>query len=275
MTESSVEQVADAVIRRCGDDPFELAVILGSGLGTLVEKAEAVGIFPYKDYACLQAPVISGHPGQLVAGRLAGRRALLFQGRLHLYQGLSAREASVPVRLAHRLGCRKLLLTNAAGGICADYRPGDFMYIADHLNFMGDNPLRGMEGDPFVDLSTLYRQEFYSSLQAWAATRELRLHRGVLAALQGPSYETPAEIRALVRLGADAVSMSTVPEAIMAACLGLEVVGISLIANPAAGLAASALNHREVLATADSGAAAFNALVAHLIGLWFADSPPE
>ena len=273
MSDPGLEQLAQEVVRRCGSEPYELAIVLGSGLGALAESVETAASFPYRDYACLRAPGVTGHAGRLVAGRFAGRRVLLFQGRLHLYQGLSAREATVPVRLAHRLGCPKLLLTNAAGGIHGDYRPGDFMYISDHLNFMGDNPLRGEGGDPFVDLSALYRQDLYLPLRAWAGTRGVRLHRGVLAALQGPSYETPAEVRALALLGADAVSMSTVPEAIMARYLGLEVVGISLIANPAAGLATSPLNHREVLAVAGGGARGFIDLAGHLIDRWCSEMP--
>jgi len=263
-----MEHLAADVFRRCGDEPFELAIILGSGLGSLADLVENGLFFPFDDYACLRAPAISGHAGQLIAGRLFGRRVLLFQGRLHLYQGFSAHEVSITVRLAHRLGCRKILLTNAAGGIGGDYQPGDFMYIADHLNFMGDNPLRGAGGDPFVDLSTLYNQQFYPALSAWSESHGVRLHRGVLAALQGPSYETPAEVRALARLGGDAVSMSTVPEAIMACSLGFDVVGISLIANCAAGMSSEPLNHRDVLEIGRKSAERFTALTSFLVPLW-------
>jgi purine-nucleoside phosphorylase len=269
---AEIQDVAEAVRRQAGAEPFALAVVLGSGLGTLVEEADPLGVFPMPGLLPSSAHQVAGHAGRLVAGTLDGRRLLFFQGRHHLYEGLTARQVAMPVRIAHELGCRRLLLTNAAGGVNEEFRPGDFMLIADHLNLLGDNPLRGERRDPFVDLSTLNRQEFFPSLLEFARQQNIRLHRGVLAALPGPSYETPAEIRALRMLGADAVSMSTVPEAIMGRYLGLEVAGLSLIANAGAGLASAPLSHEEVLASGQRGAFQLALLVRRLIALWLSTS---
>ncbi len=266
--DSEVRDIVAAVRQQAGEAPFEVAIILGSGLGGLAEQAEACAVLPYRDFPCFPAGEVAGHTGQLVAGVLQGRRTLLFQGRQHLYQGYSARQVTVPVRIAHALGCRKLLLTNASGGVNETFAPGDFMLISDHLNFLGDNPLRGERRDPFVDLSDLYQTSFFPELQQFAARCGCTLHRGVLAALSGPSYETPAEIRALRLLGADVVSMSTVPEAIMARYLRLEVVGLTLIANAAAGCTAAPLSHEEVLDAGRRGAAHFAQLVLQLLSLW-------
>jgi len=266
---AEIQEVAETVRRQAGEEPFALAVVLGSGLGTLAEEADPLGVFPYAGFAAFPpAQQVAGHAGRLVAGYLEGRRILFFQGRHHLYEGLTARQVAVPVRIAHELGCRRLLLTNAAGGVNEEFSAGDFMLIADHLNLLGDNPLRGERHDPFVDLSTLYQQEFFSPLLEFARQQNIRLHRGVLAALPGPSYETPAEVRALRMLGADAVSMSTVPEAIMGRYLGLEVAGLSLIANAAAGLTSTPLSHEEVLASGQKGASQLALLVRRLIALW-------
>ncbi|MEJ2201613.1 MAG: purine-nucleoside phosphorylase [Desulfuromonadaceae bacterium] len=214
------------------------------------------------------AAQIEGHAGCLLGGRFQGWNILLFQGRYHLYQGLDARQVTVPVTLAHALGCRRLLLTNASGGISEALNPGDFMFVADHINLLGDNPLRGEVVNPFVDLSRLYHRALFDPLQDWARQQEMVLRQGVLAALPGPSYETPAEIRMLQRLGADAVSMSTIPEAIMGKYLGMEVVALALIANKAAGFSSSPLEHQEVLQAGIRSSADFLRLVRRLIGLW-------
>ncbi len=251
-----------------GDDDFDLAVILGSGLGTLVEDIEHPVTVDYHQIPGFPSDVIAGHAGRLVAGVLEGWRVLVFQGRFHLYQGYDARQASLPVRLAHSLGCRRILLTNAVGGVNPSFRVGDFMVICDHINLMGDNPLRGEKVHPFVDLCGLYRQSFFPRLSEYAAKESIGLHSGVLAALMGPSYETPAEIRFLQKMGADAVSMSTVPEAIMARYLGMDIAGLSLITNPAAGIAPSGLSHDEVLAAGKDSAETFTFLARELIQIW-------
>jgi len=270
-----IQPVVEAVRRQAGEEPFALAIVLGSGLGALVDQADPLAILPYTEFSAFPPSCVAGHAGRLVAGLLDGRRILFFQGRHHIYEGLTARQVAVPARIAHALGCCKLLLTNAVGGVNSEFHPGDFMLIADHLNFLGDNPLRGERENPFVDLSNLYRQDFFPELLDFARKQGIRLHRGILAALPGPSYETPAEIRALRLLGADAVSMSTVPEAIMGRYLGLEVVGLSLVTNAAAGLAPSRLSHEDVLASGRQRAEQLAVLVRHLLGLWMSATPHQ
>ncbi len=211
---------------------------------------------------------MSGHGGRLVLGELGGKRVALFQGRFHLYEGYTARKASISVRLAHALGCRRILLSCAAGGVRAGFQPGDFMIVEDHLNLMGDNPLRGEREAPFVDLTGLYRHDVGRQLQTVAEKEKIRIHRGVLAALVGPSYETPAEIRMVERLGGDAVSMSIVPEAIMARYLGIEVCAIAFISNLAAGRSSEILDHRDVLARGRQGGRHFCALACRLLENW-------
>jgi purine-nucleoside phosphorylase len=260
--------IAEFLGQRLGAADFDMAVILGSGWGSLADQAEAAVYVEYRDIPGFSHVQIEGHAGRLVAGRFHGWKVLFFQGRYHLYQGFDACQVTLPVRVAAALGCRRLLLTNAAGGINGAYRVGDFMYIEDHLNLTGDNPLRGEPLHPFVDLCGLYRQSFFAPLQSFAHQQGVTLHRGVLAALMGPSYETPAEIRMLQRLGADAVSMSTVPEGIMGRYLGMEVVALSLIANLAAGLSPGRLDHQDVLRSGASGAANFLELTRRLMHLW-------
>lgn len=268
MVEKEITEGADEIRRLTGSEKFDLAVILGSGLGGLADQVEDALAVPFRNFPLFPPPTVPGHTGELVAGTLDGWRVLLFKGRHHIYEGYNARQVTVSVRLAHSLGCKRLLLTNAVGGINGSYRPGDFMYVADHINLMGDNPLRGETENPFIDLAHLYDQSFFPSLQEYALSHGIGLHRGVLAALPGPSYETPAEIRMLERLGADAVSMSTVPEAIMGKYLGFEVAALSFVSNAAAGLAKIPLTHAEVLEAGRRGAEHFSRLVRHLILLW-------
>jgi len=251
-----------------GGEGFDLAIVLGSGLGALADEVEAVVSVPFRNLPCFPPATVPGHAGSLAAGVLDGWRVLLFNGRHHIYEGYDARQVTASVRLAHFLGCGRLLLTNAVGGINDGYRVGDFMVISDHLNLLGDNPLRGHTENPFVDLTRLYDLSFFPALLNYARSRGIGLHQGVLAALPGPSYETPAEIRMLQRLGADAVSMSTVPEAIMGKYLGMEVAGLSFVSNAAAGLATSPLTHAEVLEAGRRGAEHFSSLVRRLLLQW-------
>lgn len=257
---------------RLGEEPFSLAVILGSGLGAAADLGTSLGEFAYGDLPGLSPARVPGHAGRLVAADCWGQRTLFFLGRSHLYEGHDARTVAAPVRAAHALGCRRLLLTNAVGGIRPGLEPGDFLFVNDHLNLLGDNPLRGERRDPFVDLSRLYRRDLYPSLAARAANRGIRLASGVLAACPGPSYETPAEVVMLERLGADVVSMSTVPEAIMGAYLAMEVVALSLVTNFAAGRAPTPLSHDEVLAIGAAAQPRFRGLLEDLLQLW---NPPR
>lgn len=265
--EEDLSFLCRAVRGRVGEAPA-LAIVLGSGLGPLVDCLEAAVGFDYRDFSCFPPLEIAGHRGRLVLGRLDGVPVVVFQGRFHCYQGLSARQAALPARIAHALGAPRLLLTNAVGAINPAYRTGEFMYVTDHLNFLGDNPLKGQPGNPFVDLGRLYCRQYHGPLSAWGETEGIRVHQGVLAVMPGPSYETPAEIQALNRLGADAVGMSGVPEAIMAHYLALEVVCLSFVSNAAAGLSPTALSHGEVLDAAATRADAFCRLVRRLCALW-------
>lgn len=256
------------VEREAGPEPFSTAIILGSGLACGVELGRVLAEIDYQELPGLPAAKVAGHGGRLVAAECYGERTLFFVGRSHLYEGHDARTVAAPVRASHALGCRRLILTSAVGGIRAGFEPGDFLFVTDHLNLLGDNPLRGERRSPFVDLCNLYRRDLFPILASRAAHHAIRLHSGVLAACLGPSYETPAEISMLERLGADAVSMSTVPEAIMGAYLKMEVVALSLVSNYAAGRAPDPLSHDEVLAVAAAGRAKFLLLLAALLELW-------
>ncbi len=273
MAPSEVTPLLTAINAAAGSEPFELAIILGSGLGALADQVETAAVLAYADYDCFPPLAVAGHAGRLVVGRLDDLRVLVFAGRFHLYQGLTALQAGLPVRIAHRLGCRRLLLTNAAGGIDPELVPGHFLFIEDHLNLLGDNPLRGLRENTFLDLSTLYARRFWPELSAFAVRAGIPLRSGVLAAVPGPSYETPAEVRALRLLGAAAVGMSTVSEAILGRYLGMEVAGLSFIANRAAGLAGGPLSHEEVLAAARDGGMGLAELIRELCRLWQRTGP--
>jgi purine-nucleoside phosphorylase len=267
MLEHAVRRIRNSA----AEQSFDLAVVLGSGLGALAEEVIGTSL-TYQELG-LPGAAIAGHAGRLCAGRLGDCRVLVWAGRYHLYEGYKAQQVVQPIRISQALGCRRLLLTCAAGGIHEDYLPGDVMYVADHLNFLGDNPLQGCSTPNFLDLSRLYDPSCYDSLAAWATERGMRLRRGVLAALPGPSYETPAEIRALRVLGADAVSMSTIPEAIEGASLGMQVVALAFIANRAAGLSPTPLQHAEVLAAGAASASRFTDMASQLIDSWMKIPP--
>jgi len=246
----------------------DLALVLGSGLASaagLLEDPITIGYCELPDFAAVG---VVGHAGRLHCGRLSGRTLLLFEGRYHCYEGYNAWQVTAPVRLAAALGCSKILLTNAAGGIDDRMNPGDFMLVTDHLGMFGENPLRGREERQFLDLGSLYRHDFYDPLKEILQQQGVLLHAGPLAWMIGPSYETPAEIRLLKMAGAAAVSMSTVPEAIVARRYGLEIVALSFISNLAAGLSQQTLDHEEVLDAAETAAPSLNVLVRSLLDFW-------
>ncbi|EAT16224.1 purine-nucleoside phosphorylase [Desulfuromonas acetoxidans] len=259
--------------RLAGVAPCETAIILGSGWSSWAENLVIECSLDYSEVFRTQENSIAnvpGHAGKLHVATWGECRLLVFQGRFHLYQGLTAAQVSQTAQLAHAMGTQRLVLTNAVGGIAPELMAGSFVIIKDHLNFQGDNPLRGLSPSPFIDLCNLYCTDFYPDLKIWADQQGIALHRGVLAAVVGPSYETPAEIRALERLGADVVSMSMVPEAIMARYLGLEVVGLSLVTNPAAGLSTDPLQHQEVLQCGQDAQAHSSLLLDQLLSYWTA-----
>lgn len=227
-----------------------VALILGSGLGKLADDFQDAQSFPYKDIPEFPVSTVEGHAGQLVVGTIEGVEVVAMQGRFHYYEGWELEDVTLPVRVFKRLGCDTIFVTNSSGGINPDYRAGDLMLISDHINLTGVNPLRG-HNDPrlglrFPDMSAAYDRELRRLAIETARDLKQQLHIGVYAGVQGPSYETPAEISMLRRLGGDAVGMSTVPEVIVASHAGLRVLGISCITNAAAGISDTPLNHEEV-----------------------------
>ena len=223
------------------------AIVLGSGLGM---AAEALGIEAEVSYSAIPGlpdSKVPGHSGRFALARVDGRPVLIAQGRSHLYEGLSAREITAGVRFMSGIGVKRLVLTNAAGTLNPAFAPGQFMLLTDHINLMGTTPLLG--GPHFHDMSEVYSKRLRAVFQGAARDTGITLHEGVYAAMLGPQYETPAEIRMLRALGADAVGMSTVPEAIQARALDMEVAGISILTNWAAGMQAQPLNHAEVVET--------------------------
>jgi purine-nucleoside phosphorylase len=236
-------QIPDA-LRESG---AKLAIVLGSGLGPFAESLEHEAVVPYGEVPGLPVSRVPGHAGRFVVAKMAGRPILIAQGRVHLYEGWEAKDVTQAVRLMHAIGVKTLVLTNAAGTVNADFPPGDWMMLSDHINLTGRTPLHG--GANFFDMSEVYDKALRSVFRENAARLGLKLHEGVYAAMPGPQYETPAEIRMLKILGADAVGMSTVPEAIQARALGLRVAAFSCLTNWGAGLSQAALSHEEVTET--------------------------
>lgn len=254
--EDRIATAAVEVRARLGGFAPDTAMILGSGLGGLADAlADAVAI-PYDAVPGLPRPSVAGHAGRLVAGRLGRRRVLALQGRVHAYESGDASGMAVALGLVARLGCRDLILTNAAGSLRAEVGPGSVAMIADHINLNPLNPLVGASGDGrFVDMVDAYDPGLRARFHAIAAHKRLPLAEGVYMWFLGPSFETPAEIRAARALGADLVGMSTVPEVILARALGLKVAAFSLVTNLAAGMGGAELSHAHTLAHAASGAA--------------------
>ena len=244
------------------------AIILGSGLGGLAERIGGAVRIPYRDIPGFAEPSVVGHAGELIHGTLGGREVLALAGRFHMYEGHEAGHSAFPVRVVQALGARTLLLSNAAGGIRRTFAPGQLMVVADHLNLMFRNPLIGaaVSGDErFPDMSDPYDPALRRQLHDVARTLGIRLEEGVYAGLLGPSYETPAEVRMLERLGADAVGMSTVPEVIVARAMGMRCAAVSCITNPAAGISPHLINHEEVIEVTRHAAADFERLIEELV----------
>jgi purine-nucleoside phosphorylase len=237
---------AEVLPKAVRDYQPEWGIVLGSGLGRLVDEVDAILSLPYEEITGMPVSTAPGHTGRFVFGRLAGCRVVMAQGRVHLYEGRTAEEVTATVRFMENLGVRRLLLTNAAGTLNPNFAPGSWMMLNDHLNLTGTSPLLG--GANFIDMSAVYTPALRTRFSAAAREESLTLHEGVYAGLVGPQYETPAEVRMLRVLGADAVGMSTVLEAIQARALGMEVAGFSCLTNWAAGLGDQTLSHEEVLA---------------------------
>ena len=296
MTENSKEllKAVELIRKKTGSvDAPSIGIVLGSGLGGVIDPASVTHKFRYSDLPCFPVPTVPGHEGNLLFCNISGKSAVVAQGRFHFYEGHPISTVVLPVRLFAALGVKTLILTCAAGGIAEDLAPGSIMAVTDHINLMGVNPLitltpcpspaptlpspAGGEGkwneihygrgvkegglDRFVDMVDAYDPELLSLAEKAAVEAGIELKKGVLAAMSGPSYETPAEIRMLKTLGADAVSMSTVPEVIMARYLGLRVLALAVITNRAAGLSQKGPEHEEVLYEAGKSAKKIKAIL--------------
>ncbi len=237
----------------------ETAVILGSGLGPFASRLEPLAEVDFREVAGLPVSAVPGHAGRFSAVRLGGHPVLIVQGRVHLYEGWTAEETTRSIRFLHRLGIRKLVITNAAGSMNPDFAPGSWMLITDHLNLTGRSPLRGEDG--FIDMSDAYCPALRDRFRLAAEALGMALHEGIYAAVSGPQYETPAEVRMLRLLGADAVGMSTVLEVIQARALGLRVAALSCLTNWAAGLARGPIGHDEVVSAGRGSAGPLLALL--------------
>jgi purine-nucleoside phosphorylase len=255
-TYQKIRDAVEAIQERAGITP-EIGLILGSGLGAIAEQVENAVVIPYTEIPHFHGTSIEGHAGRMILGKFFGAATVFLQGRFHYYEGYSMEEVAFPTRAIAGMGIQTLILTNAAGGVNREFSPGDLMLIEDHLNLMGDNPLKGANltelGPRFPDLSEAYSRHCLAILRETAQELGIEVRTGVYAGLLGPTYETPAEIRMFRTLGADAVGMSTVPEAITANHLGVRVAGISCITNMAAGLSPTKLSHQEVIRNSRQG----------------------
>ena len=247
-----IDNAVDYIRTRTDAEPT-FGMILGSGLGDFAETLEDRLVIPFTDIPDFPAATVPGHAGALVFGRKHGHSIVCLQGRIHYYEGHPMSLLAMPVRILAKLGVKTLVLTNAAGGVNTAYRPGDLMLITDHINFSGGNPLIGPHepefGPRFPDVTDLYSSNLRLKIKLAAVEAGITLRQGVYMMFSGPSYETPAEIRMARILGADAVGMSTVPEALVAAQCGIKVLGISCITNLAAGVSPNKLSHEEVMET--------------------------
>ncbi|MGB7068855.1 MAG: purine-nucleoside phosphorylase [Pyrinomonadaceae bacterium] len=275
-------QESAAFIRSKFSDPIKTVVVLGSGLGAFADELTDAVKIPYEQIPHFARSTVEGHAGQLVLGELDGQPVAVQQGRFHFYEGYDMDQVMFPMRTFGAMGVENVILTNAAGGLDTEVRPGSLMLISDHLNMMGTNPLRGANdkrfGPRFPDMTEVYDREFQETAIEAAneiarerfengEDRELTdfLHRGVYCALSGPTYETPAEIRLYRLLGADAVGMSTVPEAIAARHQGMRVLGVSCITNFGAGMTDELIDHEQVMETGARVAGVFKELLRRII----------
>ena len=266
----AINQAVEFVRSKSSIQP-EVGVILGSGLGNVVDAVDIETAIPYGEIPGARASTVLGHQGRLILGRTKNLPVAVMQGRVHFYEGYEMDEVMFLSRVLGKLGIKKLVVTNAAGGINTSYSTGDLMLISDHINFMGANPLRGPNieelGLRFPDMSEAYPESLRNMAKDVAKDiKGIKMQEGVYLALSGPTYETPAEIRAFRIIGADAVGMSTVPEVIAMSHMGIPVLGISCITNMAAGILKQKLTHQEVMDTTQRVQEQFTQLVLGVIG---------
>ncbi|WP_420819429.1 purine-nucleoside phosphorylase [Paenibacillus thalictri] len=263
-----INEAAAYIRSKCQAAP-EIGLILGSGHGVLAEMIEHGTVIPYDDIPHFPVSTVEGHSSELLIGEVNGKTVMMMKGRFHLYEGYGVEVVSFPVRVMKELGVHTLIVTNAAGGINTDYEAGDLMLIKDHINLMFRNPLIGPNdkrlGVRFPDMSEAYNAKLREQAREVAAGMGLTLREGVYVGLLGPSYETPAEIRMMRTLGADAVGMSTVPEVIVARHAGIRVLGFSCISNMASGILDQPLSHEEVMETTERVKPKFLQLVLNMI----------
>lgn len=260
---------AARIIRSRTTETPRIALVLGSGLGGFANDFEESVSIPYEEITGFPRSTAEGHAGRLVIGKVEQVPVVAMQGRVHFYEGYTLEQVTFPIRVFHLLGIKTLILTNAAGGVNVQLTQGALMVLSDHLNLMGDNPLRGPNdsrfGPRFPDMTTAYSPDLQEIVIEEARALEIEVRRGVYAALSGPSYETPSEIHMLRNLGADAVGMSTVPEVIVARQMDMEVLGISCITNLAAGITDEPINHEDVMATGHRVREAFTSLMRRVV----------
>ena len=265
---AQAEEAAKFLASRSPIKPL-VAIVLGSGLGEFADEVTGAVRIRYQDIPHFAQSTAIGHAGQLVLGNIGAWPVVIMQGRVHLYEGYPAQAVVFPMRVFARMGVRAAILTNAAGGINLDYGQGRLVVIKDHINLQGQNPLTGMEdkrfGLRFIDLTEAYAKSYRQAALEAGRRLGIPLAEGVYAALAGPSYETPAEIRFLRTIGADLVGMSTVPEVIVARQMGIKVLAISCVTNMAAGTTDKPINHEEVLEIGKKIAGQFKALVRDVI----------
>ena len=261
-------ETVNYIKKRVKDIP-NIAIILGSGLGSLVDDIENKIVINYKDIPNFPISTVVGHKGELIFGTINDVPIIAMNGRFHYYEGYDLKEVTYPIRIFKLLGVETLILTNAAGGINLDFTEGDFMIIEDQLSFFAESVLRGKNldefGERFIDMSNLYDKDYINILKPIIKKITGKCHTGVYAYMKGPTFETPAEIRALRTLGADAVGMSTVPEAVVARHSGIKCIGISCITNMAAGIKNEVLSHDDVKKTALKAEANFKEIIKELI----------
>lgn len=263
-----MEKTVDYIKNKIGDFKPEIAIVLGSGLGELADEYCEIKL-AYSEIPGFPVSTVKGHNGNLVFAKVNGKNIMMMQGRFHFYEGHSMQTVTYPIKIMKKLGVETILITNAAGGVNPYFKPSSLMIIKDHINFMGTNPLIGPNddtlGERFPDMSEVYTKSLREIAHTCSKNLNIPVEEGIYIALTGPTYETPAEVNMVRTLGADAVGMSTVPEAIVASYLKMKVLGISCICNSAAGISTVGLSHKEVLEAAEKAKTNFKKLVLEII----------
>lgn len=267
-----LHESADYIVSKAGSDKIDIAIVLGSGLGDLGDKIEDAVCIDYRDIPNFPISTVKGHRGRLIIGRLENRRVICMQGRFHYYEGWSMDDIVYPIRTMHILGVKNLFLTNAAGCVNTNWKAGDLMIIKDHIKLFADNPCRGINhdelGERFFDMTNCYSPELIEVAKRAAAKEHIDIKEGVYMIFTGPAFETKAEVRAAMMLGADAVGMSTVPETIAASQMKMNTLGISCLTNMGAGLQDKGLDHIEVIETGNRVKEVFERLVREILRSW-------